>query len=87
MNQEIAWMEGFMDSIQSSTGSLSQAGVGLGPYKTDYWTPENLDFVIANFTGNGGERLDIFRLLMDGTNNWPPEYWWTSLEQFMNGTL
>eukprot|EP01084_Bolivina_argentea_P109060 194932_1 len=86
--QELEWMFGFLDSIgNDNKDSLSQAGVGLGCYQTSYWNYSLLNQAIGNMTQHGGYKIDIFRLLMDGKNNWPPNYWWTSLEMFMNGTL
>lgn len=88
MEQELKYMNRFFSSIISDgVDHLPQAAVGLGCYKTDFWTFDSLNNVLRNITHRGGSKIAIFRLLMDGTNNWPPEYWWDSLDMFMNGTL
>ena len=88
MEQELKWMFEFLDDIGGDNkDNLSQAGVGLGCYQTTYWNQSLLNQMIGNMTQHGGYKIDVFRLLMDGKNNWPPTYWWKSLEMFMNGTL
>eukprot|EP01084_Bolivina_argentea_P314150 544120_1 len=83
--QVLNWMEGFVTSINKTRGDFAQAGVGLGPYQTKWWTPDYLNWIIGNMTQIGGYKLDIFRLSQ--SDNWPPDYWWPYLDQFMNGTL
>ena len=86
MEQEVEYMMEFLDDIiDDRQDFLSQAGVGLGCYKTDFWNPTMLNQVIQNMTQNGGYKIDIYRL--DTQYDWPPQYWYQSLEMFMNGTL
>ena len=36
----------------------------------------------------GGEAIDIFRLNMDGVNDWPKEdWWWPLIQQFADGDV
>lgn len=73
------------DGVKKGTGNLDAAGIGLGPYVTNYWTPANLNSTLAYIQQQGGSRVDIFRLLMDGTNNWPADWWFPPLEAFASG--
>lgn len=83
---ELGLMEQFLDEINSGVGSIGQACVGLGCYRTKFWDSRKLDKLIDKYIESGGTKLCIFRLLMDGTNNWPPDYWYDSLEMFVNNS-
>eukprot|EP01084_Bolivina_argentea_P318364 552091_1 len=87
LNEEFLWLSQYFGPINNTMGNVSQAGVGLGPYLTDYWNYSLLNEMIGNVTQMGGYKLDIFRLLMDGVTDLPPSYWWESLAMFMNYTL
>eukprot|EP01064_Diplonema_japonicum_P030616 TRINITY_DN5247_c0_g1_i1.p1 TRINITY_DN5247_c0_g1~~TRINITY_DN5247_c0_g1_i1.p1 ORF type:complete len:300 (+),score=66.77 TRINITY_DN5247_c0_g1_i1:42-902(+) len=87
MHQMKDTVNAFTKDIREGMGNTTQAGVGLGPYKTDYWTPSNTREFISYSASKGVNNLDIFRLLMDGEHNWPAPFWWPILEDFMNGTI
>ena len=73
--------------IKDATGSTSQAGLGIGPYHTKYWTDTNARRFISHATSKGVVNLDIFRLLMDGVNNWPAPFWYPVLQDFLDGKI
>lgn len=87
LEEELLQIDLYMDEIYSSMQSYDVCGVGLGPYATKEWDERRLNEVLSHISSKGGNIVDIFRLLMDGTNDWPPDYWYTSLSKFMNGTL
>eukprot|EP01084_Bolivina_argentea_P256255 431358_1 len=87
LEEELLQINYYMNQIYNSVKSYDQCGIGLGPYAENEWNEKKLNIVLSNITNNGGYIVDIFRILMDGTNNWPPNYWYTSLDKFMNGTI
>eukprot|EP01064_Diplonema_japonicum_P004132 TRINITY_DN1270_c9_g1_i1.p1 TRINITY_DN1270_c9_g1~~TRINITY_DN1270_c9_g1_i1.p1 ORF type:complete len:299 (+),score=68.30 TRINITY_DN1270_c9_g1_i1:51-899(+) len=77
----------YVNAIKDATGSAAQAGIGLGPYHTDYWTDAKARQFISHATEKGCTSLDIFRLLMDGVNDWPAPYWYPVLQDFLSGKI
>lgn len=85
MTTELDFMYEFLNGVNSTMKSMNQACVGLGPFEKSFWNVTRLNGMISNITAFGGTKLCIFRLLMDGQNNWPPDFWWDSLTTFIQG--
>lgn len=83
--------EPFIKGYMSGVGNPDQAGVGIGVYYdgVEYereWDYDSAVRFVRFFMENGGTRLDVFRLLKDGFNDWPKEdWWWEVFEEFMEG--
>ena len=72
---------------------VEKAGVGIGIYYDGHgypkeWTNESARAFVASVSAHGGNELDIFRLLNDGTHTWPYDgFWWRIFEDFLAAKL
>jgi len=79
----------FIDDYLVKTNDTTKAGLGLGVYYdgNNYpraWNETTARGIVDYFAKAGGLKLDVFRLNMDGTNDWPSDnFWWSVFEDFL----
>lgn len=88
--------EPFITDYFDKIDNPDKAGVGIGVYYDggEYeqeWDEESARKFVQFVKESGGTRLDIFRLLKNGVNDWPKDdFWWDVLGEFLdmnsNGT-
>ena len=86
----------YFDRVKAGdpAGQLKKAGVGVGIYydgRNGYsreWTEESARSFLQYVAAEGGGAIDVYRLLQGGGYDWPHDpFWWTVLEEFVDGTL
>ena len=91
-------IQSYYEEVQkgdSSSDALKKAGVGIGIYydgRNGYeksWNETSArNFIQNNIVSQGGNAIDVYRLLKDEKDDWPHEnYWWDLFEQFITGKM
>ena len=95
-------IQSYFDKVRKGTpitkptsDGLKKAGVGIGIYydgRNGYersWNETSArNFIQNDIVNQGGNNIDVYRLLKDGKDDWPhEEFWWDLFEDFMDGKL